>query len=65
MKLHKGLFSPERRVVGCARLGSEHPVIKYGPVEQVMKHDFGDPLHCLVIPGKLHFMEEQMLKVWA
>lgn len=52
------------KVVGCARLASKTQLIKYGKVEDLLKQDFGDALHCLIIPGKLHFMEEDMLKLW-
>jgi diphthine synthase len=45
-------------------LGSDTSYIKYGRVELLLKHDFGPPLHCIVIPGNLHFMEEEMLKLW-
>ncbi len=51
-------------VVGCARLGSETYVIKSGKLQQIKKHDFGNPPHCLIIPGKLHFTEEEMLTLW-
>lgn len=52
-------------VVGCARLGSDNFVIKTGPLEKIKKIDFGKPLHCLIIPAqKLHFAEEEMLKMW-
>jgi diphthine methyl ester synthase len=60
----KGIFSDRSLVVGCARLGSEHRIIKYGTVMQLMDSEFGEPLHCLIYPGKLHFMEEDMLKLW-
>ncbi|MBN1502327.1 diphthine synthase [Candidatus Woesearchaeota archaeon] len=53
------------KIVGCARLGSETQLIKYGSVSELKDYDFGKPLHCLIIPGKLHFMEEEMLKLWT
>ncbi len=52
-------------VVGCARIGSKHCFICYGPLEKIKKLDFGKPPHCLIIPGKLHFMEEEMLNSHA
>ena len=27
----------------------------------IKKFDFGGPLHSLIIPGKMHFVEEEML----
>src|SRR3989344_6312878 len=52
-------------VIGCARLGSADSVIKYGPLEKMKKQSFGKPPHCLIIPGKMHFMEEEMVKIYA
>jgi len=26
-----------------------------------MKEDFGKPPHCLIVPGKMHFLEEEFL----
>lgn len=52
-------------VIGCARLGSYNYMIKAGSIEKIKKVDFGKPLHCLIIPAqKLHFAEEEMLKMW-
>jgi diphthine synthase len=48
--------------VGCARLGSEEPVIRAGKLKDLKKKEFGKPPYCLVIPGRLHFMEEEALK---
>lgn len=51
-------------VLGCARVGSEKPIIKFGTVKQLLNEDFGEPLHCLIIPGKLHFIEEEVLNIY-
>ena len=52
-------------VVGCARLGSENEAIKAGTMKEIKKINFGPPPYCLIIPAKkLHFMEEEMLKLW-
>ena len=51
-------------VVGCARLGSENQIIKSGLLKKIKQYDFGKPPHCLIIPGKLHFTEEEMLMLW-
>jgi diphthine synthase len=48
-------------VVVCCRLGSPNQLIKYGPIAMLRKFDFGLPLHMLIIPGKLHEMEEKFL----
>ncbi len=51
-------------VVGCARLGSDNELIKAGTVKEIKRINFGPPPYCVIIPGKLHFMEEEMLKLW-
>ncbi|MBI4980304.1 diphthine synthase [Candidatus Woesearchaeota archaeon] len=58
------LITSDLLVVGCARLGSDDFIIKYGRVSELKKIDFGKPPYCLVIPGKLHFAEEEVLEGW-
>lgn len=50
--------------VGVARLGSESQIIKAGKLKDIIKKDFGAPLHSLIIPGKLHDIEKEMLEMW-
>lgn len=50
--------------VACARLGSDNFLIKVGTFEELKKIDFGKPPYCLIIPGKQHFVEEEMLGWW-
>jgi len=57
--VNKGLF-----VIGCARLGSDNYLIKCGKLSEIKDQDFGKPPHCLIIPGKLHFSEEESLELW-
>ncbi|MFH1591036.1 MAG: diphthine synthase [archaeon] len=49
-------------IIGCARLGSPDPSIVYGPAGKVIEADLGKPPHCIIVPGKLHFVEEEMLE---
>jgi diphthine methyl ester synthase len=51
-------------VIGVARLGSADQEIKSGKLKDIIKHDFGKPLHSLIIPGKLHDIEKEMLEIW-
>lgn len=48
-------------IVGVARAGSEKPAVKAGSADELKKFDFGPPLHTLVFPGELHFMEKEAL----
>jgi diphthine synthase len=63
-KRKEGVFKKETLCVGAARLGSQQPTIVAGTAQELLKTDFGGPLHSLLVPGKLHFMEEDALKQW-
>lgn len=60
----EGIFSSGTLCVGVARLGGDS-LIRAGPAREVKRLDFGPPPHALIIPGKLHFMEEEMLNSFA
>lgn len=59
------VFDEDTIVVGIARAGSDHPLVKGGTVSEVIDFDFGGPLHCMVVPGDLHFVEAEALLVLA
>jgi len=61
LKRNEKIFSEKTLCVGCARIGSESQVIKAGNAKDLLKHNFGNPVHCLIVPGKLHFVEEEGL----
>ena len=61
-KRKENIFTENTLCVGCARIGSDTEMIKSGKASDLLKLDFGGPLHCLIVPGKLHFMEEEALK---
>ena len=50
--------------LACARLGSEDEIIAYSSVDKLKEIDFGKPPYCLILPGKLHFLEEEALEEW-
>ncbi len=58
------LFTPETLCIGIARLGGDVK-IKKGPAADLLKEDFGKPPHCLVVPGKLHYIEEEALALFG
>ena len=64
LKRNKKIFSEKTLCVGCARIGSENQLIKAGTAKDLLKFNFGKPVHCLIVPGKLHFMEEEGLKLY-
>ncbi|MBS3110020.1 diphthine synthase [Candidatus Woesearchaeota archaeon] len=61
LKRNEKVFTEQTKVVGCARIGSKGQQIIYGNAKDLLKIDFGKPMHCLVVPGDLHFMEEEIL----
>jgi diphthine synthase len=44
-----------------ARAGSEDALVRAGWLKDMTNEDFGEPMHCLIIPGKLHFKEAEAL----
>jgi diphthine methyl ester synthase len=63
-KRKEGVFTMATLCVGIARLGSPKPKIIAGTADELLKTDFGGPLHSLIVPGALHFIEEDALKQW-
>ncbi len=49
--------------VGAARISSSDEKVKAAKVRILRDYDFGACPHCIVFPGKLHFMEEEALRV--
>jgi diphthine synthase len=56
-----GLIKEDTLMVGCDRVGSSSELLLAGYPSKLMHQDLGPPLHTLVIPGKLHFMEADAL----
>ncbi|KAG5543037.1 hypothetical protein RHGRI_015951 [Rhododendron griersonianum] len=54
-------YNEETLCAGFARLGSEDQMVVAGSMKQLLTVDFGAPLHCLVIVGETHPVEEEML----
>ena len=48
-----------------AQAGSSNPTVKAGKIETLKDEDFNTPLHTLVVPGILHFMEIEALETLA
>jgi len=51
--------------VGVARVGSPDQLVHALRLGKLRREDFGDVPHSLVIPGRLHFMEVEFLKVFC
>ncbi len=58
------VISKNTKIIGCARLGSEDQVIKFGELAKLKDIKFGNPPHCIILPAKTHFMEEEILLLY-
>jgi len=57
------VFTLETMCIGCARVAGDYKII-YGKAAELLEKDFGKPPHCLIIPGRMHFVEEEALEQW-
>jgi diphthine methyl ester synthase len=62
-KRNEGIITPDSMIIGCARIGGDFKIVS-GTAKELLDVDFGKPLHCLIVPGKLHFIEEEALGLW-
>ncbi|KAK9113229.1 hypothetical protein Scep_020748 [Stephania cephalantha] len=58
-------YNEETTCVGFARLGSEDQKVVASSMRELLAVDFGTPLHCLVIVGETHPVEEEMLDFYS
>ena len=63
-KRKENVFRKETLCIGCARLGAKGKKIIFSKASDIIKMDFGNPPYCLIVPGKLHFMEEETLNLF-
>jgi len=61
-KIGDGIFNDESLICVVARAGSSNPIIKADYLKKLKNEDFGLPLHTLVVPGTLHFLEIEALE---
>jgi diphthine synthase len=63
--LRKRLFSDDTIACVVARAGAPDAAVAANTIKALRTKDFGPPLHTLVIPGNLHFMEVEALELCA
>ncbi len=62
----EGVFTSDTLVVGVARLGCSDETIVSGRASTVKEQArLPGPPHMLIVPGKLHFMEQEGLRVYS
>jgi len=64
-KVGGDFFAEHPLVCGLGRVGSKNMVLKCGDIRHMKDEDFGPPLHCMIIPGPLHYMEKEALKAFG
>lgn len=63
---HKGLINENSLCYGVARIGGKDQIIHSGPIKEVIKKDFGKPLHSVVICAKtLHSIEKEIFDYYS
>ena len=63
-KRNEKVITKDTKLIGCARLGNTNQIIKAGTIKDIEKFDFKEPLHCLIIPSEMHFIEEEMFEYY-
>jgi len=58
-------FDPKTLACVLSRVGSPDVHAVSGPIGTLSDRDLGPPLHSLVIPGRLHFLEKEALIAFA
>jgi len=53
-----------RLCVGCMQLGTAKEIIKVGKARDLLKENFNIHPQCLIVTGKMHFIEEDFLKMF-
>ncbi|MFQ6136534.1 MAG: diphthine synthase [Candidatus Hydrothermarchaeales archaeon] len=64
-KRGEGVFTEETLCVVLGNVGAFECVLKAGKVKELIDQDFGPTPHSLIVPGELHFMEEEYLNEFA
>ena len=55
------VITEDRLAIGLARIGSVEPIVRCNRIKDLFSVDFGLPPHSLIVPGRLHFMEADIL----
>lgn len=64
-KQREKILSEDSMVCIVARAGSHNPTVMANTIGFMKNQDFGPPLHTIVVPGNLHFMEIEALARFA
>ena len=63
---NKGLINEDNLCYGVARIGSKNQIIKAGKIKDIIKYDFGKPLHSVVLCAKtLSSIEKEVVEFYS
>ncbi len=63
-KRKEKVFTEDTSCVVCSEIGSEKQIIRKGKAKLLINKDFGKGPYCIIVPGKLHFMEEEIMNLY-
>jgi len=58
-------FGPRSLACVVSRAGASDVQASAGSIESLLRADLGPPLHAIVVPGPLHFLEKEALVAFA
>ena len=64
-KQRKQLIQNDTLLCVVGQVGSDRPTVRADSLSKLETEDFGLPLHTLILPGKLHFMELEAMEILA
>ena len=64
-ELKKKVIAKSTRLIVLSSVGKENSRIIYGTIDELEKQAYDNPPHCLVLPAKLHFIEEELLSFYG
>lgn len=59
----RGLITLETEVFVISRFGYDTEEIVYGKIGELLERDFGEPVHSLIIPGKMDILEKEHVEM--
>ncbi len=63
-QLKESLETPVEKIVVCSMMGTSQQQILFQPLKDLEKSKIAEPF-CFIIPGTLHFLEEEMLHTYS
>jgi len=64
LKRNEKIFTEKTLIIACSKLHSPDQVIRLGTAKEILSFNIKNYPSCLIIPSKLHFMEEEALEEW-